>query len=142
MNTLVPQQEPTNTLSVGNDIPSVSSTSTYNIPNPNMQLPSFPYSQARGEYPSQPSPAAFVPSDQDTFQSSDIMYDWLMNMASAAPQTLSMSSMALGGAEGGLTTQFGRSFLGTRCFVSSIKNTTHQPHQLTPWKKCIITVSQ
>lgn len=67
-----------------------------------MQLPSFPYSQARGEYPSQPSPAAFVPSDQDTFQSSDIMYDWLMNMASAAPQTLSMSSMALGGAEGGI----------------------------------------
>lgn len=30
------------------------------------------------------------------------MYDWLMNMASAAPQTLSMSSMALGGAEGGI----------------------------------------
>ncbi|UOH83806.1 hypothetical protein LQV05_006544 [Cryptococcus neoformans] len=118
MDTLVPQQEPTNTLFVGNDIPSVSSTSTYNIPNPNMQLPSFPYSQARGEYPSQPSPAAFVPSDQDTFQSSDIMYDWLMNMASAAPQTLSMSSMALGGAEGGIDDPIWAQLFGDTVFFS------------------------
>lgn len=102
MNALFSQQEPISTPFASTDIPSVSCASTYGIPNPNTQPPSFPYSQTRGEYPSQPSPAAFVAPAQDIFQSSDIVYDWLMNMAGAAPQTLSMSSMALDGVESGM----------------------------------------